>query len=46
MDSVEINCEVDKLIEGCGTTKVDTVVNVEKLKKKYGDVENLVGKKL
>ena len=44
MRLVEINCEVDKLIEGCDTAKVDAVVSAEKLKEKYGDVENLIGK--
>ena len=41
MGLVEINCGVDKLIEGCGAVKVDAIINVEKVKEKYGDVGNL-----
>ena len=44
MTLAEINCEVDKLIEDCGTVKVDAIINVEKVKEKHGDVENLGSK--
>ena len=34
MDLVEINCEVDKLIENCDTTKVDAIISVKQNKGK------------
>ena len=44
IDLVEINYQVNKLIESCGTAKVDAAVSVKKLKENYGDIENLIDK--
>ena len=41
MGLVEINCEMDTLIEDYGTTKIDAIVSVGKIKGKHSDVENL-----
>ena len=41
-----MNCGLDKLIEICGTTKIDAIVSVEKVKEKHSDIENPSGGKL
>ena len=43
MNSVEIDYGMDKLIDDCGTIKVNAAVSVKKLKEKNGNVENLSG---
>ena len=43
VEFVENNCGVDDLVENCDIAKVNTVVNVNQLTQKHGDVKNLDG---
>ena len=43
MELVDNNCRMNGLVENCGTTKVNEIVSVKKLKEKYDDVKNFVG---